>query len=516
MNAVPVVPSTPQTIFAAAEGSEPAGRSPARQQANAASATESPKGSTEFDPIKENGRIFVDWKNPRLAIVITGREDGYMEPCGCAGLNRMKGGMARRYTMFEELRKGRGWPVVALDVGGIVKGFDRQAVLKFYITVDAMQTMRYDVIGLGAAELRLPTNELFSVLPGVPGKPSPFVSANLGVFGFDTGVPGRKRVIETAGLKLGVTSVLGKKAQDTINNNEIQKKDAADSLREILPSLKQERCNLLVLLAHATMEETVELATQFPEFDLVVTAGGPAEPPPGISRVIGKKTRLIEVGEKGMFAMVLGLFESEDRSGMLQLKCQRVPLDSRFQASELMVKQMAAYQDQVKGEGLIAKIVARAMPESRSATMGEFIGSQRCASCHEKAFGAWKKTGHARAYKTLETISKPARNYDPECVSCHVVGWHPTQHFSYKGGFASPEKTPDLASVGCEACHGPGSAHAAAEIGADAAKQQKLRRAIAVSKTDAEKHLCLSCHDGDNSPDFQFKTYWPKVDHPDK
>jgi hypothetical protein len=46
-----------------------------------------------FDPIKENGSMFVGWPEPKVALVITGRQDGYIEPCGCAGLDRMKGGM---------------------------------------------------------------------------------------------------------------------------------------------------------------------------------------------------------------------------------------------------------------------------------------------------------------------------------------------------------------------------------------------------------------------------------------
>ena len=60
-----------------------------------------------FDPIKENGPIFVGWPKPKLALVITGNQEGYLEPCGCAGLDRMKGGMSRRYSLFRELRKKR-------------------------------------------------------------------------------------------------------------------------------------------------------------------------------------------------------------------------------------------------------------------------------------------------------------------------------------------------------------------------------------------------------------------------
>ena len=46
----------------------------------------------KFDPVAENGKFFEGWKKPKLAIVISGRQDGYLEPCGCAGLFRQKGG----------------------------------------------------------------------------------------------------------------------------------------------------------------------------------------------------------------------------------------------------------------------------------------------------------------------------------------------------------------------------------------------------------------------------------------
>ena len=82
-----------------------------------------------FDPIRDNGPIFVDWPVPKLAIVITGRQDGYLEPCGCAGLDRMRGGLSRRQTMIESLR-AKGWPLVLLDVGGISQRSGAQALLK--------------------------------------------------------------------------------------------------------------------------------------------------------------------------------------------------------------------------------------------------------------------------------------------------------------------------------------------------------------------------------------------------
>ena len=40
----------------------------------------------KVDPIEANGRIFVDWPRPQAALLISGEQLGYLEPCGCAGL----------------------------------------------------------------------------------------------------------------------------------------------------------------------------------------------------------------------------------------------------------------------------------------------------------------------------------------------------------------------------------------------------------------------------------------------
>ena len=109
-------------------------------------------------------------------------EDGYIEPCGCAGLDRMKGGMGRRCTFLQQLRK-KGWPLVVLDVGGIARGFGRQAELKFQTLIEGKLKMGYDAIAFGVTDLRLPAGELVSVAAGVNGKPSMFVSANVGLLG---------------------------------------------------------------------------------------------------------------------------------------------------------------------------------------------------------------------------------------------------------------------------------------------------------------------------------------------
>ena len=128
---------------AAARKAKPPAGTPASQTAAA-----------KFDPIKINGKFFEGWPKPKLAIVITGRLDGYIEPCGCAGLENQKGGLSRRDTFLTELAD-QGWNLLPIDVGGLVHRFGKQAEIKFGISVEALKMMGYQAVGFGPDDLRL-------------------------------------------------------------------------------------------------------------------------------------------------------------------------------------------------------------------------------------------------------------------------------------------------------------------------------------------------------------------------
>jgi hypothetical protein len=476
-----------------------------------------------FDPIEVNGKYFVGWTKPKAAIAITGMEQGYIEPCGCAGIERMTGGMSRRYTFLQDLRK-MGWPLVALDVGDMAKGFGREAELKFDALADSKTKMHYDAVGFGPNDLRLPAGELVLVAADVNGKPSIFLSANVGLFGFDQNITQTSRVVKADGIRIGVTAILGRQYQKEvarylkeIDNHDIELRDAEASLKKIVPELKQ-NSDYLVLLANATQGEAIELAKKFPEFNVVVVSEGPDLPPSfEPEKVPGMRTLLITVGHKGMSVIVLGLY-----GGDLPVSYQRVLLDSRFdsrdpknRAAPEMKALMAGLQDKLRDLGFSQLVGEHPAPHPLAESNGRFVGSQKCEACHERSYDIWKRSGHAHAYKTLVDLDPP-RNFDPECVSCHVVGWHPSKFFPYQGGFESVKKTPHLKNVGCEDCHGPGEKHCAAELGSDEKLQKKCRQAVVVTKEQAMKDQCVTCHDLDNSPEFNFDKYWPLIEHREK
>ncbi len=36
---------------------------------------------------------------------------------------------------------------------------------------------------------------------------------------------------------------------------------------------------------------------------------------------------------------------------------------------------------------------------------------------------------------------------------------------------------------------------------------------MVITKAESKKQQCFTCHDIDNSPEFNFKLYWPFIEH---
>lgn len=469
---------------------------------------------------QRNGEVFQGWQKPKAVLVFTGELDGYIEPCGCTGKENQKGGLSRRRNFLGAMAAAE-WPVVALDLGDQVNRFGRQTEIKFGSIVDGLKAMEYAAVGFGPKDLRLPAEEVVAAVSAVGDAPTPFVCANVGLIGFDSGITPLYRIVERGGVKIGITAVLGDAELADIRNDLIATKPAAESLVEPAAALAKAGCDHHVLLAFASPEETKKLAARFPQFDFVVTAGGAEEPPaqpeklpphraiPGAAPV---DRHLLELGHKGMFAVVIGLFDDPSQP----IRAQRVPLDARWGEAEDMIRLLSSYQAQLETLGL----AGLGLSPGRHPTGRRFAGSAACAECHKASFEVWTNSGHASALTTLENQT-PRRDGDPECLSCHVVGWAPQKFQPYEGGFMGVSVTPQLAHQGCENCHGPAAAHASAELGqvrVPAADKERLRAELHldIDSPPAKQRVvnnCLECHDLDNSPQFDFDTYWPQVEH---
>jgi hypothetical protein len=118
-----------------------------------------------------------------------------------------------------------------------------------------------------------------------------------------------------------------------------------------------------------------------------------------------------------------------------------------------------------------------------------YVGTATCVTCHAEAEAVWKQTKHPFAYQALAGVGK---QYHLDCVSCHVTGWQ------QPGGVCRIDQTSGREEVGCESCHGAGALHA----------KQPLKTNIVRA---AEPKTCTGCHDRENSPQFDFDAYLPKI-----
>ncbi len=459
--------------------------------------------------------LFVDWPKPEFVLVFSGQQNGYIEPCGCTGLANQKGGLMRRDTFLKDLKK-RGWDVIPLDVGNQIHRFGKQQEIKFQRSAEALRKMDYQGVVFGVDDLRLPTLEVFSGTND-GGDHNVFVCANVALL--DRSQTPEYHIVQAGGKKIGVTGVLGDSFRAKLTGDEIVHLPAAEGLKSATDKLLEEKCDLYILLAHATLDETADLSKKFPQYKIVATAGGVGEPPIGLERMPGTEAQFVQVGSKGMYVMAVGVFDNKETP----FRTQRVPLDSRFEDSPAMLHLMEEYQEQLKALGLEG-LGLKPQPHPSENT---YVGTEKCGECHTKAYEIWKNTPHAHATDSIVTPAERSsipRHFDPECLSCHVTGWEPQKMFPIASGYLGLDQTPHMTQNGCENCHGPGSRHVAAESGDITAGEELLKKLRDQMKlplaNEVAQRKCMECHDIDNSPDFHdpgaFEKYWKQVEHKGK
>jgi hypothetical protein len=89
---------------------------------------------------------------------------------------------------------------------------------------------------------------------------------------------------------------------------------------------------------------------------------------------------------------------------------------------------------------------------------------------------------------------------NPKCLKCH-----------------SPlaEINPDLKEegVGCEVCHGPGSAYK--KLSVMKSTEESIKYGLtAYDSTETIKKQCLTCHESAHDKPFDFEAAWEKIKHP--
>jgi hypothetical protein len=459
-----------------------------------------------------------------VLIVISGREQGLMIPCGCTYPQR--GGLPRRAALLEE------WRAVAkasavISVGDTLgPGIPAQNDQKADLFRAALESMGYAAQLLSADDLSLsPLASALSTPRGVGLlTPRPPLNVKLSDHGCLAASARVQPMIRwTVGeLPARAVSLVDFSLEKALVESAGGVADAVVAPGEALKALKKEP-GLLVIAANVMREDLGPILSEASDkADLVIIVDVAGE----IASRAGAKNRsmtrplVVTFDEQGKEVAVVALTKGESGPATDKGKSEKnvwtaswsvVPLDPPYdegesKARESVERLFAVYRAGVRDAGLLEKFegVADAGPS--------YVGEKACASCHQAIRESWAKTSHAHAFAALETETADSFG-DPECVGCHTVGWSRDSRRHWlrtSSGFHTKVSTPDRINVQCESCHGPGSAHVA---------DTKQRLAMASKGDPGVRAVCAACHDVENSNGFNatggFSKYLPEVDHSD-
>jgi hypothetical protein len=141
---------------------------------------------------------------------------------------------------------------------------------------------------------------------------------------------------------------------------------------------------------------------------------------------------------------------------------------------------------------LLAKLGA---PRNVLPTNANYVGSDACRDCHTSEHATWSASPHAQS---VATLTGAGESDNADCLACHTTG------YGRPGGFPAEAATAshtDLARVGCESCHGPGSEHVkdgSTKIGSIVSLADKCDSCVILQ-------ICGGCHDDANDPGFEFE-----------
>ena len=397
-----------------------------------------------------------------VSIFFTGSELGALKPCGCSG--GQLGGLSKRPAIFDRVPSARR---AVVDTGALVAGDGEQDLIKFGILLEAFRLLGYDLVHLTEQDVQIaqalglmaPQEGSFAVIgaPWGPDRddlPASFVKRFAG--------QGLEIVVRFASVDARM--------------------DGPESVAELLGRPTDEHAVNILFLRNGDAESR-RLWAQSTDADCLILPSDSDEPL--VFSQPGERPLVFTVGRFGRHISRLRVrFPGPGVEPALFF--EGVPVEETLPDDPAQVRLYRQYQELVKRSDLLEKYPRIPLPDDL-----QYVGPQACQGCHDYEYAAWSTKAHASAFATLVEVGS---DHDPECVICHVIG------MDRESGFITEQKTPHLKDVGCENCHGPGSAHV---------------HSSGWTPTAEPKMSCLDCHTPEHSSGYagHEAEYLEKIKH---
>lgn len=414
-----------------------------------------------------------------------------------------------------------------------------QDILSAQTILDIYRTIGYDALAVGPYDLTAGIDLLLASLQAG----SPWISANLLTNNGSPVFP--PWVIRQTSDGQGKVGILALTAKTSLPEGY-----TIARWQEVLPAyldMLYPSCNFIVLLSNLSSEENEEIAGRYPQIHLIISSDQKkGNVPPrlvqntmltqthtrgkylGILKMDWPETGIWQNTPENSSGVITGLLEGINRqlTTLTENPGQRDdPLLTGIHAKKSILQEAAdgkrgaeggkwtfqfrALTDAINESAPInrkiaelkAEIVANSRkiqerglesphetsPVAKSGKNQLFAGPETCGECHEKQYNRWQRTAHANS---LQSLKNEQQQYNIRCLACHVTreSTISTAETYTRHLLTLPEQ---FKKVGCEACHGPGAAHALSQ------GKTPLR-----SVTEA---TCTACHTQEMDDNFHYQ-----------
>lgn len=446
-----------------------------------------------------------------LVVLVSAECKGQLEPCKCPG--GTNGGWLRAETCIKKIEE-KGAPTLFLYGGNLLPSDSvlQRAKPRTVGLFKILSLMDCKAMALGPGDLTYGHEYLqeCAAEQGIPlvcanvvfshsGEPAfaPYAVVSVGKDSFPNGPQGD--------VKVGILGLVGPDSRPCSGNEAKEARlvasDAVETAQKYVPKLKDE-CDLVLVLGDLSRTDIDMITENHPDLDAVISSRRSQQPPS--ERPPERRTVVFYSGidlYKNLGVLNLELDDGGQLAGgdidAELLSSSTYPDDADLKVEVAKIKSDLAAV-------LRKNVLSRRDPKDRTAQKAQprqqvpttpppaptkFIGAKQCGNCHVKIYEQWSKGPHARAFESLR-INDADGDYD--CLPCHTTG------YGSSSGFITIERSPDLAGVQCESCHGLGSGHA---------------QAPDVGPIGDARRVCISCHSDRRSPDFDQKTYAERIRH---
>lgn len=416
------------------------------------------------------------------------------------------GGLARRVRYIKAFQeKLNRTPTLLVDTGYYLADersthgelrFD--VVVKNDAVLKAYEQFPVDVLNISAHDLRF----ISRVMKKDQAANHPIlkraVSANILSQSADITAPQPFVIREVPNLRAGAQTAkplrvafVGLAEQQPVPPRGLKIEDAVAAAKRVAPEAKR-KADIVVALAHLKTEETLRLAREVPAIDVIIAGNGEPFTPPlkvGATLIVFTPYETRMLGELHLYRDAQGKLSTRER----YISLDEIVSDDPVALPVVTAASAAEHEARVKAKDLLSSWTASARARAASAQAVNsqareakpfYVSSATCAECHSAQYVQWAGTRHARA--TDPIVSKP-HEFEASCLNCHATG-------------SQDGELPQLQSVQCEQCHGPGSNHAG--------KPGKGYGRI----PDVNK-VCNACHTAEISPKFDALAAWAKIKH---